>query len=332
MEGSLSSFQKAYVINLDRSPGRLTAVTENLRKQGLAFERIQAVDGANLSRLIRRDNATSLCANFCTDGQIGCGMSHMKAWRKVIEDDVDAAMIMEDDAKLVDGFTSQLNASWRDVPNDFDLVYVGCLVGCDSTGNDGVLSHLFAGFPFTQKGNIWKKVSDRVFIPKFALGLHCYIVSRAGAIKLLDLTEGKVSGHVDFQIQDHADKLNMYALNPALAFQIQKQSVSTIATSAFPVIPMKLFDRVQMNETLSLAYFLSCPSMQIGAYTVNTISVILLAVGVYFALRPRYLPMFLKIMAIIMIPDLFISDHFVPLVMAVLLVAAPNMVRCLSKE
>jgi len=330
MEGSLSLFEKAYVINLDRSPGRLTAVTENLRKEGLAFERIQAVDGAQLSRLVRMDNATRLCANFCTDGQIGCGMSHMKAWRKLLEDEVDVAIIMEDDVKLVDGFKSRLELAWRDVPNDFDLVYVGCLVGCDSNGNDGVMSHLFAGFPFTQKGNVWKKVSDRVFIPKFALGLHCYVVSRAGAMKLLELMDGKVSGHVDFQIQDHADKLKMYALNPALAFQIQKQSVSTIATSAFPVIPMKLFDRIQLNETLSLAYFLSCPTMQIGAYTVNTISVILLVIGVYFALRPRYLLMFLKIMAIIMIPDLFISDHIVPLVMAIFLVALPNMVRRLK--
>jgi len=70
--------------------------------------------------------------------------------------------------------------------------------------------------------------------------------------------------------------------------------------------------------------------MQIGAYTVNTISVILLVIGVYFALRPRYLLMFLKIMAIIMIPDLFISDHIVPLVMAIFLVALPNMVRRLK--
>lgn len=325
MEGS-----KAYVINLNRSPGRLTAVTENLRKEGLAFERIQAVDGAQLSRLVRSDNATRLCANFCTDGQIGCGMSHIKAWQKIIDDGVSAAIIMEDDVKLVDGFKSRLDVAWREVPKDFDLTYVGCLVGCDPSGNDGILSHILAGFPFTQKGNAWKRVSEHVFIPKFALGTHCYIVSRAGAFKLLGLIEGKVSGHIDFQIQDHADKLKMYALHPTLAFQVQKQSASTITTGAFPVIPMKIFDRVQLNETLSLGYFLSCPSMQIGTYTVNTISVILLSVGVYFALRPRYLPMFLKIMAIIMIPDLFISDHIVPLVMAVLLVAAPNMVRSLK--
>lgn len=312
---------KAYVINLDRSPDRLKAVTENLRKQGLTFERIQAIDGGALTRPERRDNTTFFCANFCTDGQVGCGMSHIKAWRRLIEDGNEFALIMEDDAKLVDNFKMRLGKMWNEVPKDFDIVYAGCFVGCSPSGNDGILSHIFAG----RNGKDWKKISEHVFVPKFALGLHCYIVSRAGALKLLELSEGKVSGHIDFQIQVFADKLNMYALHPTLAFQDRKQAISTIATGAFPVLPMKLFDRIQLNEGLTLAYFLSCPTMQIGAYTVNAISIILFAVGLYFALMPRYLPLFLKIMAIVMLPDLFVSGHILSLLVSIFLVVAPRM-------
>ena len=37
-----------YVINLDRRPDRLEAITADLDRAGLAFERIKAIDGVSI--------------------------------------------------------------------------------------------------------------------------------------------------------------------------------------------------------------------------------------------------------------------------------------------
>lgn len=321
----MSLIEKVFVINLERSPERLKKVTENLTREGLSFERIPAVDGGNVTKRVRRENATFLCANFCTNGQFGCGVSHMNVWRRMVRDGIGSALILEDDARIVDGFRAKMDALWAEIPNDFDIVYVGCLVGCDAMGNDSLLSNLFTGLaPTTQLGNVWKRVSKHVFVPKLALGTHCYIVSQKGVRKLLASTDGKVNGHIDFQIQGHANKLKMYALQPKLAFQVQKQSISTVAIDAFPFLPMQLFDRMEINETLSLAYFLSCPALQIGSYPVNALTFTFLGLGLYFTQQPRQLPMFLKVASIIAIPDAIIPDHMISLLVSALLITGPT--------
>lgn len=101
---------------------------------------------------------------------------------------------MEDDVKFVDNFKLWLGRVWDEVLKDFDIVYVGCLVGCSFIGNDGILSYILVGW----KGSVWKKVSDYVFIFKFVLGSYCYVVSCVGVFKLLELLVGKVSGYFDF--------------------------------------------------------------------------------------------------------------------------------------
>ena len=72
---------KAFLINLDRDTERLAAADAQLRRLGIAYERVKAVDGKDLSRAeIRRNVARTraLWANgsMYTPGQIGCWLSH----------------------------------------------------------------------------------------------------------------------------------------------------------------------------------------------------------------------------------------------------------------
>lgn len=322
----MATFETAYVINLDRSPERLLQITKNLNSQGISFKRVDAVDGGKVDRQSRRENATFFCANFCTDGQLGCGMSHFKTWRTIVNDGVQSALILEDDARLVDNFMTRLSSIWNEIPTDFDIIYVGCLIGCEYNGNHSLLSKMLSGGlnPFSKKIDGWKKISEHVFVPSFALGTHCYIISRKGAMKLLELTEGKVDGHVDFQIQEYAEKIKMYAIRPTLAFQIQKQAVSTIATGSFPLLPMKVFDHIRVDENMSLSYFLSCPAFQIGPYVTNTWTSVFLLLGAYFAVFPRYFPLFIKIFIPLLIPDIFIKGHVITLIVSMVLLLGPS--------
>lgn len=93
---------KVFLINLDKSTDRLAACVDRLQQYNVEFERISAVYGADLSdqevaqhydqSLNERKFFRPLAA-----GEIGCYMSHRKAWQKIIDEDLDYAVILEDD-------------------------------------------------------------------------------------------------------------------------------------------------------------------------------------------------------------------------------------------
>jgi glycosyl transferase family 25 len=100
---------KVLVINLQRSPGRLAKIKQQLEKHGVEFERIEAVDGAQLSDdFIEQVSPAELVrANYyrpLSNGEIACSLSHKKAWQKIIDDNLDFGVVLEDDLQLLDNF------------------------------------------------------------------------------------------------------------------------------------------------------------------------------------------------------------------------------------
>lgn len=98
---------KIFVINLASSPDRLTFVGNQLKGMGLDYERIDAVDGRLLTREEVRENVARVhcyCANkrSPTPGEIGCALSHIKAYRKILKDNLPYACVLEDDV-IIDG-------------------------------------------------------------------------------------------------------------------------------------------------------------------------------------------------------------------------------------
>lgn len=96
---------KAFLINLDRDTERLAAADAQLRRLGIAYERVKAVDGKGLSRAeIRRNVARTraLWANgsMYTPGQIGCWLSHTGIYRRMLAERIPAALVLEDDVTL----------------------------------------------------------------------------------------------------------------------------------------------------------------------------------------------------------------------------------------
>jgi glycosyl transferase, family 25 len=91
----------AYVINLARSLDRRAHIIAELRKTGLDYEIITAVDGRDLDL---HDSAVidpSLIArNSFPVGTAGCALSHLNAYQKIVADGLDEALILEDDVTL----------------------------------------------------------------------------------------------------------------------------------------------------------------------------------------------------------------------------------------
>lgn len=104
---------KLFLINLDACEERLAAADGQLRRLGVAYERFPAVYGAALSPEARRravDRFRWWCAvgRPVRNGEIGCALSHYAIYRRMAEEGMAFACVLEDDVVLDARFPEQL--------------------------------------------------------------------------------------------------------------------------------------------------------------------------------------------------------------------------------
>lgn len=98
---------KAYLINLDRSPGRLAESDAELKRAGIAYERIRAVDGRTLSGEEIRRSSDRLAFLFANGrrlkvNELACALSHQSCYRAGLAAGDPYFAVFEDDV-VVDG-------------------------------------------------------------------------------------------------------------------------------------------------------------------------------------------------------------------------------------
>ncbi|MDI4658614.1 glycosyltransferase family 25 protein [Xanthobacter autotrophicus] len=101
------------LINLARRPDRLAFMRSQLDALGLAFERIEAVDGQALDW-----RAGTGCI---TAGERACALSHRTAWQRFLASDEQLCLVLEDDA-LIAPEAKLLLESPRAFPPDADIL------------------------------------------------------------------------------------------------------------------------------------------------------------------------------------------------------------------
>lgn len=91
----------AYVVNLARSLDRRAHITRELQKTSVNYQIVTAVDGRELDMADAALIDPSFAARgIFPEGSAGCSLSHLSIYRKIIEDGLDVALILEDDAIL----------------------------------------------------------------------------------------------------------------------------------------------------------------------------------------------------------------------------------------
>lgn len=91
---------QAYVINLDRSSDRRAHITTELHRVGMNFEIVPAVDGRTLDL---NDSALidpSVVPGCEFPGTYVCPLSHFHAYERILEDNRERALVLEDDVTL----------------------------------------------------------------------------------------------------------------------------------------------------------------------------------------------------------------------------------------
>jgi glycosyl transferase, family 25 len=117
----------AFVINLAANTARMANATAALGAQGIAFERVEGVNGWNLpedeiakvydQQRNRRDGKHPLVRP-----EIGCYLSHIDCWRKIAEGAAPGGIIFEDDFSASAGLAEILAQICADSSRDWDMV------------------------------------------------------------------------------------------------------------------------------------------------------------------------------------------------------------------
>ena len=109
----MSIRRKIFVINLKDSVERYNYVKSQFDKLGLEIERIEGVDANSLTwedikEVYSPEKNRKTYVRPLHKGQIACYMAHVKAWKAILEQDLDYAFVLEDDAMISDKFSDAL--------------------------------------------------------------------------------------------------------------------------------------------------------------------------------------------------------------------------------
>lgn len=94
-----------FVINLKRNPERKAFMLQQLTHLGLKPEIVEATDGKTLSleeedRLYARVHSRELIDYELRASEIGCAHSHARIYRRIVDENIAYALILEDDIEL----------------------------------------------------------------------------------------------------------------------------------------------------------------------------------------------------------------------------------------
>ncbi len=105
MTSSMIKKPDIFVLNLDFNTKRLASMQYQANRVGLEFHRIAGVNGADLSEAeIAEVYSPELNQKYyrhgLSRGEIGCYLGHKKIWKKILDENIEWALILEDDAIL----------------------------------------------------------------------------------------------------------------------------------------------------------------------------------------------------------------------------------------
>ena len=109
-----------YTINLDRDAERWQRMEQIARTAGIPnMQRFSAINGKNMVDSQFRASTTWLGRQLQPVGVLGCALSHIALWKKIIEDDIPSAIILEDDVELVPNFRDKLEFNLQQLSRTF---------------------------------------------------------------------------------------------------------------------------------------------------------------------------------------------------------------------
>lgn len=204
---------KFFIINLEQDIEKRQKITALCESLGLNYEIIKAVYGKALSEDEIKNNVASVEIQLkylrkpLNLGEIGCAMSHRLCYQKIIEQNLEDAIILEDDAVFDENLLEFLKYK-NEFPKNTDLILLGHY--WQQYRDDGYIINTPYSLKFNHKIKNWniRKIIGR------GNGTHGYYITKKGAEKLFNETK-KI-----YMAADHYTSntllFNTYAVYPIL--------------------------------------------------------------------------------------------------------------------
>ena len=192
------SIQKIYIVNLDHSKKRLHQIHKQCTRESLLYERISAVNGETLDidRLFRNNIISDRSFN---KGNVGCSLSHIHIWKKIMKTNNTHNLILEDDVIICNHFLKKFFIIQKQIPTNYDIVYIG---GTNIYGKQ-------------YSKNLIIPVSSSKYGHSTNTGAYAILINKK-CIPLLIKHFTKITSHLDIQIKELFSKLNVYYIHKPL--------------------------------------------------------------------------------------------------------------------
>lgn len=236
-----------YVINRSKDTDRMLRFSASCRKWGISFERLEAINCADpvfdFSPYEAEIAETFYGKTQFLRGAVGCFLSHVKAWRKIVEANIAGAIICEDDAQFLGPIPRKFVE--YNLPSCADLGFVNqrTAAGIQNLFNNSTES----SFDFFQINDAILYLLDACSVIS-AIGTDGYIISRQGAEKLLVIFQkAGVSMEVDWFLFFHS-----------LSQAEREKFISIDGTGRFDMLE---FESEKLNTYVILPSFVEQSSM-----------------------------------------------------------------------
>ena len=215
-----------YLINLERRPDRLQIFNNSSPvKNYFLFYGFDGSKEENFSNPIIINKFNNL-----RKGEIGCFMSHILLYEKIVRENVSYAFIMEDDACFTNNFNEKFNYIIKNL-HLIDFLYIGGRFTPDYVMNpknytpflDNIVKHKYVEnyhYNNTDLNNYPEDLSFRLDTDRTT---HAYIISKEFAQLLLDLfysSTNRIEIPIDWWIIENLyySKKNIFSCNPLLCY------------------------------------------------------------------------------------------------------------------
>ena len=119
------SWDKIYIINLERREDRKEKMIEELKKENIKnYEFIKAIDGQD-KKIINKFEKIKEKTNIINSGHFACLLSHIKAIKLAKKNNLNSVLILEDDVLFENNFMKKIK---HIKINSYDIVYLGGII------------------------------------------------------------------------------------------------------------------------------------------------------------------------------------------------------------
>ena len=228
----VDKINKIFIINLDKDVERLSNAYEQLDKYEFKnYEKFTGIYGKQLSINDINDNTTTIGKLFASHSMIGCALSHIKLWEKIVTENIELSLILEDDFILQNDFKNKINNVLLNIPNyDNYMIFLSSCI-------------------FQNKYLKLYDVNDYFYKQSLILQTLSYIITLECAKKLLKYIN-KVTYHIDIDIWfksivNYRD-INIISVKEPLVYQTFENSNNTYDMQ-FPLLINYLLQYNELN-------------------------------------------------------------------------------------